>query len=109
MHKYLLATVAALTLAGAAGAEQIKVGIAAEAYPPFASQDASGAWVGWEVEMIGPLSGLPNYLGNRVRVARRQPSGPLGPLTRPLSNPLKNCSGAKNLSGTVAVSLNLGD
>jgi polar amino acid transport system substrate-binding protein len=31
------------------------VGIAAEAYPPFASQDASGAWVGWEVEMIGAI------------------------------------------------------
>jgi polar amino acid transport system substrate-binding protein len=55
MHKYLLATVAALTLAGAAGAEQIKVGIAAEAYPPFASPDAAGNWVGWEVEIIGAV------------------------------------------------------
>jgi len=64
---------------------------------------------GWEVEMIGPISGLPNYLGNRVRVARSQPSGPLGPFTRPLRNPFKSCSGAKNLSGPVAVSLNLGD
>ena len=55
MRKYLLATVAALTLAGAAGAEQIKVGIAAEAYPPFASPDAAGNWVGWEVEIIGAV------------------------------------------------------
>jgi polar amino acid transport system substrate-binding protein len=42
-------------MAGAASAETVKVGIAAEAYPPFASQDASGAWVGWEVEMIGAI------------------------------------------------------
>ena len=107
--KFTALLAAACVLAAPVAAQEVKIGIAAEAYPPFASQDASGAWVGWEVEMIGPLSGLPNYLGNRVRVARRQPSGPLGPLTRPLSNPLKNCSGAKNLSGTVAVSLNLGD
>jgi polar amino acid transport system substrate-binding protein len=43
-------------MAGAASAQTtVKVGIAAEAYPPFASQDASGAWVGWEVEMIGAI------------------------------------------------------
>jgi polar amino acid transport system substrate-binding protein len=43
-------------MAGVAQAQTaVKVGIAAEAYPPFASQDASGAWVGWEVEMIGAI------------------------------------------------------
>ena len=34
-------TVAVLT-AGAAAAEQVKIGIAAEPYPPFASPDSSG-------------------------------------------------------------------
>lgn len=52
--KTLLAT--GLTLAtlaaGAAQAEQVKIGIAAEPYPPFASLDSSGTWVGWEVEVI---------------------------------------------------------
>jgi len=49
----LAATVAAATLAaGAATAEQVKIGIAAEAYPPFASVDSSGKWVGWEIEVI---------------------------------------------------------
>jgi polar amino acid transport system substrate-binding protein len=33
-----------------AEAEQVKVGFAAEPYPPFTSLDASGKWVGWEVE-----------------------------------------------------------
>jgi polar amino acid transport system substrate-binding protein len=42
----------AFGLAGAvsASAETVKVGFAAEPYPPFTSPDASGKWVGWEVE-----------------------------------------------------------
>ena len=49
----LLAGLAALALgAGAAAAEEVKIGIAAEPYPPFASPDSAGNWVGWEVEVI---------------------------------------------------------
>ncbi|MEP2716159.1 transporter substrate-binding domain-containing protein [Pseudophaeobacter sp.] len=44
-------TLATLT-AGAAQADQVKIGIAAEPYPPFASLDSSGTWVGWEIEVI---------------------------------------------------------
>ncbi len=56
MKKTVAATLALSLLAGAAAAQDaVKVGIAAEPYPPFASQDASGAWVGWEVEMIGAI------------------------------------------------------
>ncbi|KXF77819.1 amino acid ABC transporter [Paramesorhizobium deserti] len=55
MKAFLKTAVTAGTLIvaamGAAGAETIKVGIAAEPYPPFASPDASGKWQGWEVEM----------------------------------------------------------
>ena len=42
----------AIGLAGmaAASAEQLKVGFAAEPYPPFTSPDANGNWVGWEVD-----------------------------------------------------------
>jgi len=32
-------------------AEPVKVGIAAEPYPPFASPDSSGKWTGWEVDL----------------------------------------------------------
>ena len=45
-----LALALGLTGAVQASAEQIKVGFAAEPYPPFTSLDASGKWVGWEVE-----------------------------------------------------------
>ncbi|MDE9449246.1 transporter substrate-binding domain-containing protein [Aliiroseovarius sp. Z3] len=41
-----------LLAAGAAAAQEVKIGIAAEPYPPFASLDASGTWVGWEIEVI---------------------------------------------------------
>lgn len=40
---------------GAANAQQIKVGMAPEPYPPFESPDASGKWVGWEIDFIDAL------------------------------------------------------
>ncbi|MGF7007787.1 transporter substrate-binding domain-containing protein [Aminobacter sp. BE322] len=56
--KALLATAAlalALGFAGTASAQAIKVGMAPEPYPPFASPDASGKWGGWEIDMINAL------------------------------------------------------
>jgi polar amino acid transport system substrate-binding protein len=51
--KALLA--AACLMAAPVAAQEVKIGIAAEAYPPFASPDASGNWVGWEVDMINAV------------------------------------------------------
>jgi polar amino acid transport system substrate-binding protein len=51
MKKLALATVFA-TLATVAFAEPVKVGVAAEPYPPFSSPEASGNWVGWEIEFM---------------------------------------------------------
>ena len=53
--KSIVKTLAVALMIGAAGAgiaaaEQVKVGFAAEPYPPFTSPDASGNWVGWEVD-----------------------------------------------------------
>jgi polar amino acid transport system substrate-binding protein len=50
-----IAAAVALTFAAGMAQAQVKVGIAAEAYPPFASPDASGAWVGWEVDFINAI------------------------------------------------------
>ena len=44
------AAVAALLATSAPAMADLKVGIAAEPYPPFASQDATGKWVGWEID-----------------------------------------------------------
>lgn len=55
MKTTLLAIAATALLGTAAMAQQIKVGIAAEAYPPFAAPDASGNFVGWEVDIINAV------------------------------------------------------
>ncbi|MGV8985420.1 MAG: transporter substrate-binding domain-containing protein [Cypionkella sp.] len=52
MKKIILATVAAIALGSAAMADPIKVGVAAEPYPPFTSPDANGNWVGWEIDFM---------------------------------------------------------
>lgn len=53
MKKLFMTSCAALALmATTAGADVVRVGIAAEPYPPFAAPDAAGNWVGWEVEII---------------------------------------------------------
>ncbi len=55
--KKLLASslAAAVISAGIASAEEVKIGIAAEPYPPFASLDSSGNWVGWEIDVINAV------------------------------------------------------
>ncbi|RWM41159.1 transporter substrate-binding domain-containing protein [Mesorhizobium sp.] len=55
--KTVLKTFAAALLFGVAAmgvakADQVKIGVAAEPYPPFTSPDASGKWVGWEIDFI---------------------------------------------------------
>lgn len=55
--KTVLKTFAAALLLGVAAmgvakADPIKIGVAAEPYPPFTSPDASGKWVGWEIDFI---------------------------------------------------------
>ena len=54
MKKFLLAT-ALVALGAGAMAEPLKIGVAAEPYPPFTSPDASGNWVGWEVDFMNAV------------------------------------------------------
>lgn len=51
----IAAATTALMLAGAAQAQAVRIGIAAEPYPPFTSPDAAGNWVGWEVDIINAV------------------------------------------------------
>ena len=51
--KLVAATAVAVALsAGASAAQTVKFGVAAEPYPPFSSADASGKWVGWEMDLM---------------------------------------------------------
>ena len=52
MKKITLALAATFAFGTAAFAEPVKIGVAAEPYPPFASPDAAGNWVGWEVDFM---------------------------------------------------------
>jgi len=52
--KALAGVVFGLSLAGPAHAD-LKLGVAAEPYPPFTSKDASGKWVGWEIDLMTAL------------------------------------------------------
>jgi polar amino acid transport system substrate-binding protein len=59
MKKVIAAAAMALGMAVsgivAASAEPLIVGMAPEPYPPFESPDASGKWVGWEIDFIDAL------------------------------------------------------
>ena len=52
MKKIALAAAFALGFTGMAAAETVRVGMAPEPYPPFASVDAAGNWTGWEIEIM---------------------------------------------------------
>ena len=55
MKKIALALVATLAFGLPAVAEPLKIGVASEPYPPFTSPDASGNWVGWEVDFMNAI------------------------------------------------------
>lgn len=59
MKKTILGSIvaSAFVAAMAAGAQaaDIKFAVAAEPYPPMSSKDASGTWVGWEIDMMNAV------------------------------------------------------
>lgn len=53
LFKKLFLILLVLTLStGMAYAQKVRVGFAAEPYPPFTVPDASGGWTGWEIELM---------------------------------------------------------
>jgi len=55
-RRVMLAAAAVAMMAAAAPAQaDLKFGVAAEPYPPFESKDASGKWVGWEMDVMDAL------------------------------------------------------
>jgi polar amino acid transport system substrate-binding protein len=52
---FALFAASAIAMSGAAFAAPVKVGVAAEPYPPFSTPDASGNWTGWEIDFINAV------------------------------------------------------
>ena len=48
----VLASVATIAVTAPAHADTVRIGIAAEPYPPFAVPDAAGNYTGWEIDII---------------------------------------------------------
>ncbi|MCB1389760.1 MAG: transporter substrate-binding domain-containing protein [Rhodobacteraceae bacterium] len=55
MKKLLISAAALALAAGAAAADPVRIGVAAEPYPPFTAPDASGQWVGWEIDIMNAI------------------------------------------------------
>lgn len=55
LKSLMLATIAGIGLAAAASAETVRIGIATEAYPPFATPDPSGNYTGWEIDFVNAV------------------------------------------------------
>lgn len=55
MKKLAIAVAVSMMFGTAALAAPLKIGVAAEPYPPFTSPDASGNWVGWEIDFLGAV------------------------------------------------------
>jgi polar amino acid transport system substrate-binding protein len=51
LQRLILGAAFAVGLAGAASANEVRIAVAAEPYPPFASQNAAGEWEGFEVDL----------------------------------------------------------
>jgi polar amino acid transport system substrate-binding protein len=69
-RRLLFAAAATVLMAVQAPAmADIKFGIAAEPYPPFTSKDASGTWVGWEVDLMNAVCAQMNEKCEIVDVA----------------------------------------
>ena len=52
MIRISLALAGALFACAGAAQSEIRFGVMNEAYPPFFTKDASGTWVGWEIELM---------------------------------------------------------
>ena len=72
LNRRIAIAAAALTMmagASTAAMADIKFGVAAEPYAPYSSKDASGKWVGWEIDLMNALCAQMNEKCELVEVA----------------------------------------
>src|SRR5688572_26903760 len=65
-----IASVFLFTLIGVGSLQaDIKFGVTAEPYPPYSAKDASGKWVGWEIDLMNAVCKQMNEECELVEVA----------------------------------------
>jgi polar amino acid transport system substrate-binding protein len=69
LFRIAAASMFALALGAGAALADIKFGVSAEPYPPFASKDTSGKWVGWEIDLMNAVCKQMNEKCELVEVA----------------------------------------
>jgi len=69
LTKILAATVISLLIGAGSAQADLQFGVAAEPYPPFTSKDASGKWVGWEIDLMNAVCAKMNEKCELVEVA----------------------------------------
>src|SRR6185503_14883256 len=57
LTRFLVVLVLCLASGANTATAKVRVGIAAEPYPPFLVKDASGEWVGWEIDLMNAICG----------------------------------------------------
>jgi polar amino acid transport system substrate-binding protein len=65
----LLSAMLVLTSFAARAQDTVRFGVAAEPYPPFESKDASGKWVGFEIDLMDAVCAQMNAKCSIVEVA----------------------------------------
>ena len=69
MFKALVLAAGLTALQASFAHADLKIGFAAEPFPPFSSKDAAGKWVGWEVDAIDAVCKAMNEKCDYVEVA----------------------------------------
>ncbi len=69
LFKLMSAVVVATAMSATAAYADIKIGVAAEPYPPFAEKAADGNWKGWEVELSKAMCAAMNEKCEIVAIA----------------------------------------
>ncbi len=69
LFKLFAAAFAAVTMSTSIASADVKFGVAAEPYPPFAEKGADGNWKGWEIEIANAICAAMNEKCEWVEVA----------------------------------------
>lgn len=69
IFKLFAAAVVAFAMSASVASADIKFGVAAEPYPPFAEKGSDGKWKGWEIEIANAICAAMNEKCEWVEVA----------------------------------------